>query len=94
MLGVHDLGDDGQPRGLPRLQQQPDSLLVESLEGVRGGTGLEGASPQHLGPGGLDGLGHGDDLLLVFHRAGPRHHQEVAPSIFAPPGRVMAVSCS
>ena len=78
MLGVHDLRDDGQARGLPGLQQQADALLVEALEGVGGGPGLEGAAPEDLGPGGLHGLGHGDDLLLVLHGAGAGHHQEVA----------------
>ena len=86
MLGVHDLGDDGQARGRLGLQQQPDALLVEALEGVGGGAGLEGPAPEDMRAAGLDGLGHGDDLLLRLHRAGAGHHQEVAAADFGPVG--------
>ena len=77
MLGVHDLCDNGQTRDLLGLQQQTDALLMESLEGVGGGAGLECAAPQGLGARRLDALGNGDDLLLLFHRTGSGHHQKM-----------------
>ncbi len=86
-LGVHDLRDDGQARGRPGLQQQPDALLVEALEGVGGGPGLEGPAPEDLRASQLYGLGHGNDLLLRLHGAGAGHHQEVAPADFGPVGQ-------
>ena len=78
VVGIHDLGDDGQA-GLPLgLQQQLNAVGLQSLEVVGGGAGLEGAAPEHGGSGGLDALGHGDDLLLALHRAGAGNEGEVA----------------
>ena len=76
--GVHDLADDGQARQLLGLEQQLDAVAMEALEGIGGGAGLEGAAAQDGGARGLDGLGHGADLLLALHRAGARHHGEMA----------------
>ena len=51
---------------------------METLEGVGGGAGLEGSAPEDLGSRRLHRLGHGDDLLLRLHGAGPCHDQEAA----------------
>ena len=77
---LHDLGDDGQPGGLLRLAEQFKALLVQALEGVGRGAGLEGAAPQHPRAAGLHGLGHGDDLLPALHAAGPCDDLEVPPA--------------
>ena len=87
MLGVHDLRDDGQTRGGPRLLEQADALLMEALEGVGRRARLEGSASEDLGSGGLDALRHGDDLLLRLHGAGSGHHQEVAPADLRPAGK-------
>ena len=70
---VHQLGDNGQagfrPGGLEILQ----AGFPQALEGVRGGTGLEGASPEHGGAAGLHRPGDGHHLFLALHRAGAGH---------------------
>ena len=78
VVGVHDFSDDGQT-GFPLgLQQQLNAVGLQALEVVGGGTGLEGAAPEHGGPGCLDALGHGDDLLLALHRAWAGNEGEAA----------------
>ena len=80
VVGVHDLGDDGQAGGLFGLQQQLDAVGLQALEGVGGGAGLERAAPEHGGSGGLHALSHRDDLLLALHGTGAGDHGEVAPA--------------
>ena len=88
MLGIHNLRDDGETRGLPGLQEKADALLVEALESVGRCPGLEGSATKDLCPSGLHTLGHGDNLLLVFHGTGARHHQEVAAADLSAGGEV------
>ena len=80
VVGVHDLGNDGQAGGPLGLQQQLDAVGLQALEGVGGGAGLERAAPEHGGSGGLHALSHRDDLLLALHGTGAGDHGEVAPA--------------
>ena len=77
MPQIHQLRADGQARGLSRGSQQLQTLLSQTLEGVGGGAGLVGTAPEDLRARRLDGLGNGNDLILVFHGAGARDHGEV-----------------
>ena len=80
MVGVHDFSDDGQA-GLPLgLQQQLNTVRLQSLEVIGGGAGLERAAPEHGGSGGLDAFGHGDDLILALHGAGTGDDGEIPVS--------------
>ena len=74
---VHDLRDDGQPRGLFGLQKQPDALVLHALKGVGGGAGLERAAPENGCAGFLDGGSDGNDLLLGFHAARACDHSKI-----------------
>ena len=77
---IHELCDNGQPRGLFGLQQQADALLSQPLEVIGRGPGLERAPPQEGGPGLFDLLGHIGDLLLRLHRAGAGDEGKMAPA--------------
>ena len=45
VLGAHDLCDHWESRGFFGLQKKIQALLMESLESIGGGPGLEGPSP-------------------------------------------------
>ena len=75
---AHYLGDEGQAGLLAGDLQKLQAGGLEAGEVVGGGAGLEGAAPKYLGSGGLDGLGHGDNLLFALHGAGAGDHDEVA----------------
>ena len=70
ILGVQDLGDNGQAGRLARLGQQLESFDAQALEGVRRGPGLERAAAQHSGACLFDIGGNGDDLVAILNRAG------------------------
>ena len=59
-----------------RLVQQFETLGLETLEGVRGRTGLPCAAAQHCRALSPHVLCHVDDLLLALDRAGARHHNQ------------------
>jgi hypothetical protein len=78
-------GDDGQTGFLACLRQQLQPLLAESLEFVGRRARLERAAAQEGRPGGLHGLGGGQQLFLAFDRARPGHDVELfaADDVFA-----------
>ena len=78
MLFAHDLGDDRQTGLTLCLEQQLETLGLQTLERVRGGTRLECAAAQKGCTGSLDALGTLDDLRLVLDRARTCHNIEVA----------------
>ena len=78
MIDVHDLSDDGKTCLALGLQQQLDSLSLQTLEVIGGGAGFEGAAAQHGSAGCLYTFCNGDDLLLTFHGTGARHKREVS----------------
>ena len=59
------------------LYQQRRALLAQTLEGVGRGAGLEGASAEHDGPGGLYGGGDGLYLVCGLHGTGPCDQAEI-----------------
>ena len=59
------------------LYQQRRALLTQTLEGVGRGAGLEGASAEHDGPGGLYGGGDGLYLVRGLHGTGPCDQAEI-----------------
>ena len=59
------------------LYQQRRALLTQTLEGVGRGAGLEGASAEHDGPGGLYGGGDGLYLVCGLHGTGPCDQAEI-----------------
>ena len=69
-------GDDGQASFSPRLVEQLQSFLAQTLEFVRRGARFERAAAQDGGAGFLDGDRGGENLFLAFDRARPRHHME------------------
>ena len=69
--GVGDLRHHRQARLLTGVHQHVDAPLTQPLEGVGGCPGLEYASSQQLGPGGLHPPGHAGHLHLGLHSAGP-----------------------
>ena len=77
LVGLHDLGDHGQPRGLARLVQELEPFLLEPLEGVGRGPRFEGPAAQDVRPAGLDALGHGQELRARLDGAGPGHDHEL-----------------
>ena len=78
MLFAHDLGDDRQTGLTLCLEQQLETLGLQTLERVRGGTRLECAAAQEGCTGSLDALGTLDDLCFVLDRARTCHNIEVA----------------
>ena len=77
VAGIHDLGDDGKPGLAPDPREDLQALLLEPVEGIGRGPGLERAAPQqrrtrcrgdparlrhHFGS--LDGAGAGRDQAL------------------------------
>ena len=78
MLFAHDLGDDRQTGLTLCLEQQLETLGLQTLERVRGGTRLECTAAQEGGAGSLNALGTLDDLRLVLNRARTCHNIEVA----------------
>ena len=74
---VHEFGNDGQAGGLLGLQQEADALIPQTLEVVGRGTGLEGATPEEVGPRLLDPVGYEGDLSFVLHGAGTGDQGEV-----------------
>ena len=75
--GIGDLGNGGQARITAGLHQQRRALLTQTLEGVGRGAGLEGASAEHDGPGGLYGGGDGLYLVRGLHGTGPGDQAEI-----------------
>src|SRR5690606_17060872 len=71
LAGVHDFGDDGQAGFGADLGEHLEGGESEALEGVGGGTGLEGAAAEHAGAGFADGVGGLPEHLPAFDRAGP-----------------------
>ena len=78
MLFAHDLGDDRQTGLTLCLEQQLETLGLQTLERVRGGTRLECTAAQEGGAGSLNALGTLDDLRLALNRARTCHNIEVA----------------
>jgi hypothetical protein len=82
---VDDLGDDGQPRLVPDLGEDAQTLLAEALEGVRRGAWLVGPAAQQRGSRRLRHLGRLESLLMGLDRARPGDEREgVRPDGHAP----------
>ena len=77
VLYRHQLGDDRKSRLLPCFDQEVESLLAETLEGVRGGARLERTATEQGRASGLHGLRDADHLLFALDAARPRDDLEV-----------------
>ena len=73
----HDFANDRQAGDGPGELQQLQPFFLEALETVRRAAGFERAAPQESRAGRLDFPGDFHDLLLAFHRTGPRHHRQL-----------------
>src|SRR5215211_1707148 len=78
MLFGKQLGNDGQARFAPRLVQKLERLFAKTLEFIRGGPRLEGATAQNSGPGFGDRYGGGQQLRFALDRTRAGHHVELA----------------
>ena len=78
MLGAHNLGHNRKTRRLLCLEQQLQSLCLQTLEIIGGSARLERAAAEHGCARRLDALRDKDNLLLALHRAGARNQAEVS----------------
>ena len=73
---VHHFGDDGESTFLSRRVKELEPFFFQSLEAVGRRAGLKGPTSQKIGPGFLYQFGGLADLLTVFDRTGPGHHDD------------------
>ena len=85
VVGGHDLGHDRKSRLGAGLLEQPQAVVLESLERIGGGAGLERAAAQEIRAHLLNLLRDAADLLLALDRAGPRHHRDLFAADLAAP---------
>ena len=77
VVGAHYFGDYGETGLLFGFEQDIDSLGVESLEIIGGGSGLECAAAEHRCACGFDGFGYLQHLLVAFYGARACHYGEL-----------------
>ena len=84
MVDVHNFSYQGHTSGLFGFEQQLQTILPQSLEGIGGGAGFEGATPQQGSAGSFYRFGDLDDLFFGLHRTGTGDHLEILSAEFAP----------
>src|ERR671932_2144941 len=67
---IEDFGDGFKPEFSRDFGEYLQALLAQTLEGVRGGTGLEGPAADVLVAGLLHGPGRGGELFVTLDGAG------------------------
>ncbi len=72
----------GRPVSFFCEEEELDPAVMQSLERVRRGPGLEGTAPQQPCPAGFYRLRHPDDLLLVFDGAGAGRNRKMPAADF------------
>ncbi len=73
LVGLHDLGDDREPRLLARLGEIAEALDAQALERVRTGPRLERAASDDRRSVRRDELRRLHELVPTLHRTGPGH---------------------
>jgi hypothetical protein len=75
---VHGFGHDGHASFLTHPDENLQTFLAQSLEGIKRGPGFEGAPSEEIRTGGPDMTCEGQCLRFVFDLAGPGNHGEMA----------------
>src|SRR4030065_708369 len=72
-------GGAGDRRGARPLDEGDDlqSLVVQSIEGIRRGARLEGTAADEVQPGMSNHAGRRRELLVAFYRAGAGDNREI-----------------
>ena len=83
MRSVHNFSNDRHTGCFFGFNQQLQTFLSQTLEGIRGGSRLERTAAEQTGTGSFDRLRHADHLRMTFHRARPCNHLKMTAADFS-----------